>query len=161
MGEMKIFRAEQEDYDAMMTIYEDARQFMREHGNPNQWGKSWPSARMVRRDIENGTGYVCKQDGQTVAVFCYKYGRDDLYDSLEDGVWKVPNEEYGMIFRIASARSVRGAASFCLDWAFAQCGDLRIDTRGENTPMISLLEKKGFTYCGHLHSSVRRAYQKV
>ena len=27
MGEMKIFRAEQEDYDAMMTIYEDARQF--------------------------------------------------------------------------------------------------------------------------------------
>lgn len=162
MSEMRIRRASEEDFDAMMKIYEDARQFMRENGNPNQWGRSWPSAKMVRRDIEDGSGYVCEtDDGKIAAVFCYKYGHTDIYDSLEDGKWQKESDDYGMIFRIASAQGVHGAAGCCLDWAYGQCGDLRIDTRGENIPMISLLTKKGFVCCGKVPSSVRKAFQKV
>ncbi len=160
MTEFTIRRAGEQDYDAMMEIYESARVFMREHGNPNQWGKSWPSARIVRRDIEDGSGYVCEAEGKVVAAFCYQYGHAAIYDSI-DGAWKKESPEYGMIFRIASSGDIKGAAGACLDWAFGQCGDLRIDTRGENYPMIGLLTKKGFSYCGQVPDSVRRAYQRV
>ena len=59
---------------------------------------------------------------------------------------------------------VRGAASFCLDWAYAQTLNLRIDTYSDNIPMQKLLEKCGFEYCGsfeRLGMDKWMAYQKI
>lgn len=65
--------------------------------------------------------------------------------------------------RITSDGTIKGAASFCLDWAFSQCGNLKIDTHQDNHIMQHLLDKKGFTYCGIIYTDdggERLAYQK-
>jgi len=149
------------DVPEVMKLYVGAREFMRTHGNPNQWGSSWPTEKLIRRDIERQKHYVCLSGESMAAVFYFDIGHDKLYDELEDGEWLKTNDTYGMIFRIAASGLVAGAASYCVNWAFRQCGDLRIDTREENRPMIGMLEKNGFQYCGHLKLSVRRAYQKI
>ena len=43
---------------------------------------------------------------------------------------------------------MRGVGSACLNWAFNQCGHLRIDTHGDNGVMQRLLEKLGFEHRG-------------
>lgn len=60
--------------------------------------------------------------------------------------------------------TIRGAASFCLNWAFNKCGNLKIDTHRDNIVMQHLLDKNGFKYCGVVYlenGSERIAYQKV
>lgn len=47
------------DLDAIIEIFHYARQFMKEHGNPNQWINGYPSAELILREITNGTNYVC------------------------------------------------------------------------------------------------------
>ena len=67
------------------------------------------------------------------------------------------------INRIATD-GTRGVGSFCLSWAYAQCGHLRIDTHGDNRVMQGLLRKLGFVHCGTIYvredRSPRLAYEK-
>lgn len=85
------------------------------------------------------------------------------YDYIEDGAWK-GDDTYGVVHRIASDGSVKGIGSFCLNWAYKQCGNLRIDTHGDNTVMQSLLKKLGFEHCGTIYveedNDPRMAYEK-
>ena len=39
------------DLDAIIEIFHYARQFMKEHGNPNQWINGYPSAELILREI--------------------------------------------------------------------------------------------------------------
>ena len=80
-----------------------------------------------------------------------------------NGKW-LNEEPYGVVHRVASTGIVRGAASFCLDWAYAQTQNLRMDTYSDNIPMQKLLEKCGFQYCGsfeRLGMDKWMAYQKI
>ena len=53
---MKIRHSTVRDLDRMMEIYAFARQFMAEHGNPDQWGPTnWPPEELIRKDIAAGT----------------------------------------------------------------------------------------------------------
>ena len=59
----------------------------------------------------------------------------------------------------------RGAAGFCMDWCFARCPNLRMDTHRDNAPMQRALAKNGFVYCGVIRlrsdGSQRLAYQRT
>lgn len=83
---------------------------------------------------------------------------------IEDGEW-IGDADYGVIHRIASDGSVKGVGTFCINWAFEQCGHLRIDTHTDNKVMQNLLRKLGFTQCGIIHvvedNYPRFAYEKV
>lgn len=146
---MKIRHSEMKDLERMMEIYAHARTFMAEHGNPRQWGATnWPPKALIREDISRGTSYVCEEDGKIVATFYYEKGHDiePCYRVIE-GEWK-GSEDYGVVHRIASDGSVKGAGGFCINWAFEQCGNLRMDTHGDNKVMQNLLKKLGFSYTG-------------
>ena len=91
-----------------------------------------------------------------------KEGIDPTYLKIYDGQWK-NDAPYGVVHRITSSGKVKGAASFCLDWAFSQCGNLKIDTHENNVVMQNLLKKNGFTYCGRIYvddGGERLAFQK-
>ena len=157
-----IRRSRPEQLDEIMEIYAGARTFMAEHGNPTQWGITHPTREMVEGDIEKGLGYVCMAGDRIAAVFHYRLGEDATYRVIEDGNW-LNDRPYGVVHRIASAGIAKGAASYCLEWALEQSGNLRIDTHRNNAVMQSLLKKLGFTYCGIIHvedGSERLAYQK-
>ena len=160
---MNIRKARIEELDALMQIYADARAFMQQTGNPDQWWDFYPPRDLIREDIERGLCHVCEEDGERFAVFYYCKEDDPSYRVIEDGAW-LNNLPYGVVHRIAVAKRGRGVAKFCFDYALSQCGNLKIDTHRNNLPMQKALEKNGFTYCGVIriyNGDERIAYQKA
>ncbi|MBQ9988404.1 MAG: GNAT family N-acetyltransferase [Clostridia bacterium] len=158
---MQIRLTTASDLDRVMEIYAKARAFMAENGNPTQWGTDRPTRAQIEADIELGQSYVCAEDDEILAVFCFYVGDDPAYHTLE-GVW-LNDRPYGVVHRIATGGARRGAAAFCLDWCFEKCGNVRIDTHVNNKPMQRLVGKKGFQFCGICHVSdgtERLAFQK-
>lgn len=150
-----------EDLPRILQIYENARAFMRQAGNPNQWRSHHPAVEILRDDITKEQLYLCLEDGQIAAVFCYFQGIDPTYLQIFGGQW-LNDEPYGVIHRIAVAKQGHGIASRCFDWALTQCPNLRIDTHRDNIPMQRALEKHGFTRCGIIYlanGEDRIAYQ--
>ena len=151
----------------MMEIYAVARSFMAAHGNPNQWGPTnWPPEALIRSDIRAHCSYVCEHEGKIAGTFFFTSGEDiePTYRNIEDGSW-LSDTVYGVVHRIASDGSVKGIGRFCIDWAFQQCGHLRIDTHGDNKVMQNLLGKLGFVHCGTIHVEEdpypRLAFEKI
>lgn len=150
------------ELEEVCRLYAQARQFMRENGNPAQWAEGYPSRALVEQDIAQGHSHVCEVGGQPACTFFFAQQEDPAYARIYHGAW-LDDRPYGVAHRVASARNVRGAASFCLDWCLEQCGNLRIDTHENNLPMRRLLEKKGFVRCGVIllaDGSERLAFQK-
>lgn len=150
---MDIRTATNQDLGRIMDVYAAAREFMAQNGNPNQWGPTnWPPEALVRDDIARGKSHVCVHDGRVVGVFFFDCGPDiePTYRHIEDGSW-IGDDSYGVVHRIASDGSVRGVGSACINWAFDQCGHLRIDTHGDNIAMQRLLGKLGFVHCGTIY----------
>lgn len=159
---MNIRKSTLDDYNTILEIYSYARNFMSEHNNPNQWGTNRPTKEEVKNDIINGKSYVCVEDDCIVAVFYFSFGEDDTYVKIHNGNW-LNEKDYAVVHRIASSGKVKGAGSFCLNWAFQQCGNLKIDTHKDNIIMQRALEKNGFKYCGTIYlnnGDQRMAYQK-
>ena len=164
---MNIRLSTEQDLDRIMQIYARARAFMAQTGNPNQWGPThWPPRELISKDIAAGKSHVCEHDGRVVGVFFFDQGErvEPTYDEIVDGAW-VGDDNYGVVHRIASDGSVGGVGSFCLEWAFAQCGHLRIDTHADNVVMQNLLRKLGFVHCGTIFvyedRDPRLAYEKL
>ena len=163
---MEIRHATEKDFHRIMEIYEYARHFMAEHGNPNQWGPTnWPPEELIHADIAAQNSYVCICDGRIVGTFFFQYGKDiePTYRVIEDGGWR-DDSAYGVVHRLAGDGSVKGIGEFCIDWAFEKCGHLRMDTHGDNRVMQNLLEKCGFNHCGTIYVEEdcypRLAYEK-
>lgn len=163
---MIIRKTTEQDFDTVMAIYAHARAFMAAHGNPNQWGPTnWPPQALIHADIAAGKSYVCEHGGQVVGAFFFDQGKDvePTYAHIADGAWR-DESPYGVVHRIAADGTVRGTGAFCIHWAYAQCGHLRIDTHGDNTVMQGLLKKLGFVHCGTIHvaedNDPRLAYEK-
>lgn len=160
---MEIRRAVWEDLPQIMEIYARARAFMRETGNPTQWGDGYPQESLIRQDIAEGVSYVAEEKGELEAVFMFRQGEDPTYRVIEEGAWR-NDAPYGVLHRIASMGRVRGAGSRCIQWCFDQCGNLRGDTHSDNKVMQHVLEKNGFVRCGRIYvadGSPRIAYQKT
>ena len=164
---MEIRKTTEQDFPRVMELYAHARQFMADHGNPRQWGATnWPPEQLIQQDIAHGNSYVCLQDGRIVGTFFFTQGRniEPAYQTVEDGCWS-SDTPYGVVHRITSDGTVKGTGSFCLDWAFRQCGHLRIDTHGDNIVMQSMLAKNGFRHCGTIYveedNDPRLAYEKL
>lgn len=189
---MKIRKATENDLLRMMEIYSYARAFMAEHGNPNQWGPTnWPPEDLLREDIRAGNSYVClseegdigskssitdkigistksstSDDSRIICTFFFTSGHDiePTYRVITDGAW-IGDDDYGVVHRIASDGTVKGAGMFCINWAFEQCGHLRMDTHGDNKVMQAMLKKAGFVHCGTIYVEEddypRLAYEKI
>ena len=159
---MEIRLAKREELDRIMGIYDDARRYMRENGNSEQWAGGYPSRDVIENDMGNGFCHVCVDGDEILGVFCYFFGEDPTYRVIEDGAW-TNDRPYGVIHRIAVAAHRRGVASACFAWCYDACGNLKIDTHHDNIPMQRSLEKNGFVRCGIIHlanGDPRIAYQK-
>ncbi len=164
---MTIRKALEQDLPRIMEIYAYARNFMKENGNPNQWGPTnWPPEDLIRSDIRDGHSYVVISGSEIAGVFFYIAGKDvePVYRTISDGHW-LDGSAYGVIHRIASNGKVRGLLKFCTQWAYEKSGHhLRIDTHPDNKVMQHILSSLGFCHCGTIYveedNYPRMAYEK-
>lgn len=160
---MEIRRTLPEEINEIMTIYDRARQFMRNNGNENQWINGYPSVEIVMNDINKRNSYVCVDEKGIIATFCFIQGVEPNYLKIYEGKW-MNDEPYGVVHRIATTGRVKGIASYCIEWCFTQCRNIRIDTHRDNKIMQRVLIKNGFLLCGVIHvadGSERVAFQKI
>jgi len=107
---------------------------------------------------------VCvNENSELLGCFAYIKGVDPTYINIYEGSWLNDNP-YGVVHRIAVAAHQKGIASYCLNWCYEKCGNLKIDTHRDNISMQRLLKKNGFEYCGIIYlrnGEERLAYQKT
>lgn len=158
---MNIRKSTLRDLTEIKAIYSSARRFMKESGNPNQWGDYYPDDALIASDISEGCSYLVTEGEAAVAVFYFRDGEDRAYDSIHDGEW-LNAAPYGVIHRVAVGVSGRGVAGRIFSYCKERCSDLKIDTHRDNTPMQRSLLKNGFRYCGIIYlenGEERLAYQ--
>ena len=157
----QIRKARMQDLSRIMEIYQIAREFMAETGNPNQWGSHYPERALLESDIINGNLYVV-EDGAIHGAFAFFTGPDPTYGYIEDGTW-ILDEPYATIHRVAGDGS-GGVFSAVLKFALTKNPHVRIDTHQDNQVMQHVLEKHGFQRRGiiYLEDGARRiAYERV
>ena len=151
---MKVRLSKEEDLKAIMEIYALARKFMREQGNPTQWGEDYPSKLLIEADITSRQSFVVEEDGKIVGTFAFIIGEDPTYQVIEKGAWR-STEPYGTIGQ------VKGLARQVFDFCYQEIPHLRIDTHADNKPMQAAILSYGFTECGIIYvadGSPRLAY---
>ncbi|MGM9959991.1 MAG: GNAT family N-acetyltransferase [Allobaculum sp.] len=158
---MEVRHTTAQDIPELLEIFENARQFMRETGNPNQWKDNRPDPSLIYNDIILGQSYVAEDKGVILGVFSLIFGDDPTYGLIENGRWR-NHEPYAAIHRIASSHKGHGFFDALIHFCFEQCQNLRIDTHPDNEIMQKLILRHGFSYCGIIYTddgTQRLAYQ--
>ena len=159
---MNIKLCKNTEIDEIMSIYDNARNFMRQTGNNNQWINGYPSRELILEDLKENRFYGVYDNEELVAVFMLTVDSDPTYNKIYNGNW-LNDEPYAVIHRIGVLKRGKGIAKLCFDYALTKCNNLRIDTSKENLVMQNCLLKNGFSYCGVIYlesGAPRLAYQK-
>lgn len=158
-----IRKATENDIQAVLAIFDKAKDIMRSDGNSTQWGDGYPDAGIVRTDISMGGAHIIEQDGKPVAYFALLPSPEPTYSSI-DGKWLDDSSPYHVIHRIASSPESHGVFRRIIEYALSVSGNLRIDTHRDNRIMRHVIERAGFSYCGVINlpdGSERLAYQMI
>lgn len=159
----EILPAKEEELSRILEIYDIAKAYMRESGNPNQWNGAYPDPELLREDIRKQRLYVIKKDGRIHGVFMLLLEEEPTYSFIEDGSWREGETPYGTIHRLAGDGEVKGLFAKCVAFCEGKVKYLRADTHFDNHTMQHLLEKNGFERRGIIYlknGDSRIAYQK-
>lgn len=149
---MNIRQARIEELPALMAIFERARRFMRESGNPRQW-RDYPPEELIRADIARGECYVMESADGIEGVFVMQAGPDAEY-----APWDGDGQSYLALHRLASAGRRKGIFRAMLDFAQARADRLMADTHEDNRIMQGLLTGGGFRRVGTMERFGQRFY---
>lgn len=158
---MRVCKALPCDMLEIERIYRCARAFMKDNGNPKQWGDEYPEKDLIENDIRLNRLYLLKQGDKPCAAFVFYIGDDAAYRNI-NGRWKNALE-YGVIHRLASDGSQRGVFNEVLKFCETKAKTIKIDTHRDNFVMQSLIKSAGFEYCGTVYlenGDERLAFQK-
>jgi GNAT superfamily N-acetyltransferase len=133
-----------------------------------QWQNGYPNEQVVLDDIKNGYGHVLIANNEVIAYAAIIFDIEPAYTNII-GKW-LSNGNYLVIHRVATANKVKGKG--VATQLFKMIEDLcrkqnvfsiKVDTNFDNIPMLKIMEKLAYTYCGEVYfnGSARRAYEKV
>lgn len=163
-----VFRkAEKADLPAIGKILREAVESMLAEGK-QQWDENYPNEQHAADDIANGVGYVMECNGEVVGYTAVVTTGEPAYASIE-GQW-LSDGDYVVVHRMAVSRNVKGKGIGKAMMRAVECHarslgitSFRIDTNFDNTAMLAMLSKLGFSYCGEIqyeHGS-RKAFEKI
>lgn len=159
---MIIREARTEDIERILEIYDIAKVFMRQTGNPHQWNSRYPDQITLEEDIHKHQLFVMEEDSIIHSVFAFIIGEDPTYKKIE-GAW-LDHSIYGTIHRIASDGTMHQVFKKAVDFCSEKCAHLRADTHEDNKIMQKVLLKNGFQETGIIYvedGTPRIAYEKV
>ena len=144
-----IRKAVMEDMEQLKIVYHNARQYMKQTGNPTQWGDTNPAIERLEKDIEIGQLYVCHEGEEIYGAFVLQFGIEPNYVTPYEGAW-LNDAPYGTIHRIGSGGTHKGVFDEAIGWCKMQIDNLRIDTHPNNKTMQHLCTSRGFVECGKI-----------
>ena len=108
-GKMKIRLSPAEDIPAIMAIYDVARQFMKDQGNPTQWDGGYPSAGLIEGRHRGWPLLCCRGRRAAGWYLAFIIGEDPTYQGHRKGNLAFCRMPFRLnIHRIASNGQVRG-----------------------------------------------------
>ena len=145
---MSVRKAREEDLFDILAIYSRAREYMKQTGNPTQWGEVYPPKSLVESDTASKNLFVLEENGKIYGVFAFFPNGDGVYDKIE-GAW-LNDYPHAAIHRVASSGERRGVLAECVKFCLSISNNLKIDTHADNKTMQSALKKLGFVECGKI-----------
>lgn len=144
---LQIRDANESDLPRIDEIFEMCRKFMAENGNPTQWTQGFPNSSQVAPEIAKRRAFVVFNDSNPDKVLgVFTLGSyEPAYDKLE-GTWS-SNDAYVVVHRLAGEQG-HGIGKFVFKHVMDKYPYIRIDTHKNNKPMLGLMDKLGFKYCG-------------
>lgn len=158
-----IRKALLKDQDDILKIYDDAKAFIKSYNSP-QWQDGYPNIETFIDDLKNERLYVYDIDGTAVACASfYHYEKD--YEDIYEGNWLTDGTNYMAVHTIATLDSYRGhgISKQFFDYLFEnfEASSIRIDTHELNKPMIKILTKVGFEYCGIVYLGEKKDKKRL
>lgn len=164
---MLLRKAERSDLPAVWAIIQFAIEQRRLDGS-TQWQDGYPNPETLNNDLEKGVAYVLEADGELLLYAAIIFEPEPAYEAIE-GRW-LTDGPYMVLHRVAISPQAkgRGIATAFFRMAEDLCRargvpSVKVDTNFDNAPMLRIMDKLGYTYCGQVYfrGKARRAYEKV
>lgn len=144
---------EKKDLTQVLKIINDGIAYLKMQSSPQWQNGQGPDEAKILKDIAAEASYVLMLDGEVVGTCTLVTAIDPAYEKI-DGKW-LTEGKYVAIHRVAMSQQHRGIGlgTTLLQAAINQSkklgfDNIRIDTYPKNKPMLHLIEKAGFIYCG-------------
>ncbi|OAZ03916.1 GNAT family N-acetyltransferase [Flavobacterium succinicans] len=140
----------------------------RKEDGSTQWQDGYPNLETVTDDFVKGYAHVLVENEVVVAYAAIIFGEEPTYNNLQ-GEW-LSHSDYVVVHRVATAPEYKGKGIATL--LFEKIEELskakgvfsiKVDTNFDNFPMLKILEKLGYTYCGEIvvRGAPRKAFEKL
>ena len=140
----------------------------RKQDGSEQWQYGYPNERTIQEDIANGFAYVLGDKNVIIAYAAIIFDIEPAYNDIK-GKW-LTTGEFVVVHRVAISDSVKGTGvathlfklieDVCIEH---KVYSIKVDTNFDNVPMLKILGKLNYTYCGEVVYSggSRKAFEKV
>ena len=166
-SKMKLRKADFSEITPIWEILQQAIEQRRQDGS-DQWQHGYPNQQTVYDDITNGYGYVVIDNNVIIAYAAIIFGVEPAYNEIK-GQW-LTNGDYAAIHRVATSNSVKGQGVATKLFKLVEdlsvehnVFSIKVDTNFDNIPMLKILERLDYSYCGEIFFSgaPRKAFEKV
>lgn len=167
LNQAKLRKASVSDVSRIWRILQDAIEQRKLDGSA-QWQDGYPNEQTILDDIHKEYAFVYVLKEKILAYVAIIFDADPNYNEIE-GEW-LSHGNYVNLHRIATSKEIKsqGVASRLLveiENMVIQNGifSIKIDTNFDNIPMLRILDKLDYTYCGEVmvSGSFRKAFEKI
>lgn len=132
-----------------------------------QWQDGYPNPDTVQSDMDRGAAYVLEENGEVLLYAAVLFEPEPAYEAIE-GHW-LSNGPYVVLHRVAASPQAKGKGIATAFFRMVEdlCRErgvpsIKVDTNFDNAPMLRIMDKLGYTYCGEVYfrGKARRAYAK-
>lgn len=159
-------KAELSEVPLIWNILQDAIEQRRQDGS-TQWQDGYPNELTIENDIKNGYAYVLTESESVLCYAAIIFDKEPAYEDIE-GKW-LTDGDYAVVHRVAASKLAKGKGiatklfknieDICLT---NHIYSIKVDTNFDNIPMLKILDKLNYTYCGEVYfrGSARKAFEK-
>lgn len=166
--------ANEKDLFGIYTCIKDAKKMLKESGS-DQWQDTdgYPNMETISNLVAARSMYINVEDNEIVGCLALCRGKESNYEEIE-GKWLNDEPYYALhLMAVKNGHYHKGVASNLIKEMIKiayndQIYNLKADTKAENIPMASLLQKQGFIKTGVINikregvlDPKRDAYQLV
>lgn len=167
LQKLNLRKAQESDVEIIWKILQHAIERRKSDGS-DQWQNGYPNVQSIKDDIENGVGYVYENEEKIACYAAIIFDIEPAYEII-DGKWN-SSGKYAVVHRVAVSNEFAGkgiATQLFLEIEnLAKSQDyfvIKVDTNFDNLPMLKILEKLKYQYCGKVYfrGSERKAFEKI